>query len=62
MLQVKKTADFSAAKLRALCSQKDSVLHVMQAWRDHVGVTTVEKPVPKGLPTFRKCTEFPPRR
>ncbi len=28
--------------------------------RHHVGVTTVERPDPKGLSTFSQCTEFPP--
>ncbi len=30
--------------------------------RHHVGVTTVERPDPKGLSTFNQCTEFLPHR
>ncbi len=29
---------------------------------DHIGVTTVERPDPKGLPIFCQCSEFPPHR
>ncbi len=29
---------------------------------DHIGVTTVERPDPKGLPIFSQCSEFPPHK
>ncbi len=29
---------------------------------DHIGVTTVERPDPKGLSTFSQCIDFPPHR
>ncbi len=41
------------AKLYVLYSQTDSVLHVRHDMiNDHVRVTTVERPDPKGLSTF----------
>jgi hypothetical protein len=40
--------------------QPDKLCATSQAWHDHVGGTTVGRPDPKGLPTFRPCTKFYP--
>jgi hypothetical protein len=36
--------------------------HSGHVLRHHVGVTTLERPDPKGLSTFGRCSEFLPRR